>query len=744
MAYAFLFIIICLNTTQAQSQTYHWPMDADPALTSTFGEYRGGRLHAAIDLKTWGKEGFPVLSVADGYVWRVRTSPWGYGRVVYVHLKDGRFAVWAHLSGFSDAIEKYVHEEQDRRGTYSVNLYFRPDQLPVKAGDVVGFSGSTGIGVPHLHFELRDADHRPINPLTHGFDVKDTTPPTLLALGVVPRNASARVNGKVAPQAFALGWQEQKQQFVCADTLTIWGDVGLAVRVYDRADASLLTNKLAPYRLRLLVDGKEIFASTLEGFGYGVTHHGELDRNFMLSQRGLGRFQNLYRVPGNYLPFYGDYRIGDGVLHAGAKASRTGHVLSPGTYQVTVVAEDVKGNRAQAQVVVQVVALPEITELDVEWQDRSVTVQARLAHGQRAQFEVSKNGGKTWQGLSKWLPVTKQIKRTLERESGAVYRLRVLNAADQPAFMTFAEPKEVEPELVCETTYFPNFAHIQILSQVPLSLPPQVYIQTDMGQKTLFVRQTDVMQYEVNVPFEMRLSGDVLAQIQADGYSTSVLVKQQTIGKTQGGEIVSPDGLARVRFESDGVYEPLFGHIAVANEERFRDERMIGRVYHFKPDDVAFEKAEVILHYPEGVTDTSKVGIYEWDDRKGWVFVDIGRDSGLYAVNGEVKNLGIFALLIDDVPPEIAGLRPGNNQVIAERQPKILATIRDASSGIWREEDIDVRLDGQTLIVEYDPEEDLIFATPRQPLSVGTHTLEVIIRDICGNEARQVQSFVVE
>jgi len=100
--------------------------------------------------------------------------------------------------------------------------------------------------------------------------------------------------------------------------------------------------------------------------------------------------------------------------------------------------------------------------------------------------------------------------------------------------------------------------------------------------------------------------------------------------------------------------------------------------------------------------------------------------------------------LVDDVPPEISGLRPSNGQVVTERRPKVLATIRDVSSGIWREEDIEMYVGSEKLIVEYDPEEDLIFARPRKPLAVGPHQIRVVIRDICGNEAMQVHSFVVE
>ena len=52
-----------LSTTIAES--YLWPLDAPPALTSTYAEYRFGRFHAGLDVKTWGKEGYPCVAVAD-------------------------------------------------------------------------------------------------------------------------------------------------------------------------------------------------------------------------------------------------------------------------------------------------------------------------------------------------------------------------------------------------------------------------------------------------------------------------------------------------------------------------------------------------------------------------------------------------------------------------------------------------------------------------------------------------------
>ncbi len=37
--------------------------------------------------------------------------------------------------------------------------------IPLKKGDMVAYSGNTGgSGGPHLHFEIRDASQRPMNP----------------------------------------------------------------------------------------------------------------------------------------------------------------------------------------------------------------------------------------------------------------------------------------------------------------------------------------------------------------------------------------------------------------------------------------------------------------------------------------------------------------------------------------------------------------------------------------------------
>ena len=111
---------------RAEPAPLRWPLDLKPAaLTSTFGETRGSSFHAGVDLKTWGRTGYPVHAVADGWVQRLRTSPWGYGRALYQRLDDGRLVVYAHLERFFEPASKRIRAEQRRTRQYTVDLWLK-------------------------------------------------------------------------------------------------------------------------------------------------------------------------------------------------------------------------------------------------------------------------------------------------------------------------------------------------------------------------------------------------------------------------------------------------------------------------------------------------------------------------------------------------------------------------------------------------------------------------------------------
>ncbi|MBL0020677.1 MAG: hypothetical protein IPP17_30650 [Bacteroidetes bacterium] len=44
------------------------------------GELRNNHFHSGIDIKTGGGIGQPLLAVHDGYIYRIKVSPFGFGK----------------------------------------------------------------------------------------------------------------------------------------------------------------------------------------------------------------------------------------------------------------------------------------------------------------------------------------------------------------------------------------------------------------------------------------------------------------------------------------------------------------------------------------------------------------------------------------------------------------------------------------------------------------------------------------
>jgi len=109
-------------------------------------------------------------------------TPPGYGRTLYLRLPDGRTTVFAHLSRFAPALESMLRDSQLVIGTYREDVLFDAP-APVrqfKRGDTLAFTGDTGIGPPHFHFELREGAVQ-IDPL-RDFADRGSERPALLAL----------------------------------------------------------------------------------------------------------------------------------------------------------------------------------------------------------------------------------------------------------------------------------------------------------------------------------------------------------------------------------------------------------------------------------------------------------------------------------------------------------------------------------------------------------------------------------
>lgn len=79
-----------------------------------------------------------------------------------------------------------------------MNLFLDPDQLPVKKGEIVAYSGNTGSsGGPHLHFEVRDTESEEVlDPIEYFKEkITDTRAPKIQGILVCPQPGKGVVNG---------------------------------------------------------------------------------------------------------------------------------------------------------------------------------------------------------------------------------------------------------------------------------------------------------------------------------------------------------------------------------------------------------------------------------------------------------------------------------------------------------------------------------------------------------------------
>ena len=78
---------------------YQYPLEGYHLLAGTFGELRSNHFHSGIDIKTGGQEGASIYAIEAGYVYRVRVSPYGFGKALYLrHPRWQLFRLCAPLA----------------------------------------------------------------------------------------------------------------------------------------------------------------------------------------------------------------------------------------------------------------------------------------------------------------------------------------------------------------------------------------------------------------------------------------------------------------------------------------------------------------------------------------------------------------------------------------------------------------------------------------------------------------------
>jgi len=764
-----LLAAVCLGGQTSMATQYVWPLEGSKNITSGFCAHRDAHYHGGIDISTGGGEGLKVLAADSGFVFRITTSYWGYGKAVYLKLADGRIAVYGHLSQFSPAIRRYVEKQQHSLKRYNTNLFPLPDELPVGRGEIIGYTGQTGYGPPHLHFEIRTANNFPLNPSTVDVDYDDQFAPRFRGLVVRPllsADPQARVEGDLFPVYVTAEKAGRAGRYVVKKPVAVDGAIVLAA---DCADPTGYKGyAMVPYRLTVRVNDLRFFEMTYDSLDFGLTRQVDLDYDFAWMAAGGDRVHNLYRHPANLMVWYNP-DLGDGILDP----TRLDSPLAPGENHLTISAIDAAGNKATLKLVLLFNKSPHAESVRLEQIRGQWHITGHAADPDdyiaRLLLRHKAKDTETWKTV--W---EKADSVTFENFSyvvpgpfpgGDPLELVLVDRWGAEGVFPFAAPgglpSELAPRKMQALPVVADFAPaglvvhaaqreisvsddqlvMQIRTLNPLARKPGFFVNaedflamTADGFWGRFALNEDRSGLKRALhPQEKKTGGDILIW-------PSELA---AIGPASGGMVFSADSLARARFNAGDVYDGGFFRIRPFVFPKKLEPTSI--LYSFEPIAVPFaRKVEVGISYADLAAAVDDLALYALEnDRISWKYLGRDVDAGGKFMTAKVWSFGPYALIADTTPPKISRVVPGKGAQTGNRRPEITFRIVDDLSGIGSDKDVEILLDGEWLIPEYDPETEMGRTQPQKDLELGKHKLEITARDRVGHEGVFLRYFTV-
>ena len=307
-----LFLSLFINDLKSQSNQ-NFVMDLPIKLSGTFGELRTNHFHSGIDIKTNRVEGLNIYSYEKGYISRIQVSTYGYGKAIYITHPDGKITVYAHLSKFSEKIQNYVKDIQYKRKKFAIKVYPNESEILIEKNEIIGYSGNTGSSSgPHLHFELRDKNNMPVNPLNYrNIEIIDTIIPSLK--GVYYKELKYN-NGKLEDNYSRfkkIKFIENVNGKYLTDTIYTNGVIGFGVNSFD-----LMNNSNNVYGLNKIItkiNDSVNFKINFDKFSFDEWTYINTYVDYAYFKRTNEKIQKLYIENINPLNLY-DRSLGDGAL----------------------------------------------------------------------------------------------------------------------------------------------------------------------------------------------------------------------------------------------------------------------------------------------------------------------------------------------------------------------------------------------------------------------------------------------
>lgn len=715
------------DTIATDLSDYIFPTDAFRKLTSTFAEFRRTHFHGGVDIGTGNTTGYRVFAMRDGYVSRIRISPHGYGKMLYVRHADGYYTTYAHLERFNAELDARAEREQRIQECYPVDIECTPDEFPVRKGDIIAYTGETGVGTPHLHFEIRDENYNFINPLLcEQININDNIPPAIRALALRPLGEESTLQGDWNPRVYKAHPSRERNRFIIREPIQVTGAFGFAIDARDLSNGSNF--KHGVYSHELFLNDSLVYTVKLDRAPSEDAHQIGLYYDWDLMPRG--RFEKLYSASPNALPFYTPRVPDAGILRT------TSH--HEGKHEFRIVTTDFNNNHSE---VTGTLIFNHAPSFDIMEMEEEFTIRTDDAASIRKYLlYTKKNRDQQWSLKTVYTdPIGDKGGVTLPLPAGKYDVLKVIaenhwGTMSRPKIMFFNKPSGPAGKASLKYEHEADFVRITTQATGMFTETPTVMVFEGEHQRTLTLTAIDIDHYAGSFRPREDYAGTrrLVMAAEVNGIEARAIAEFDLYPVIAGQEgIISLDNdNLRIEYQPNSVFKTLFLRV-----EKQPDDG--NNVYVMRPENAVLNKGlTVSVNAPAG-------------RRKQALFANImGRDellahnadrTGGFLTGRMTRRLGDLYLAEDNTPPYISGLSVSVNSA---RKPSVSFRYGDNASGVDYQE-LKMYIGGVVAVPEIDGEHRRVSYRASEPLERGSHLLTIRIKDRLGNSAEVERRFTV-
>jgi hypothetical protein len=711
-------------------------------------------MHAGVDLSTGGAVGLPVHAAADGRVFRLKIEWRGYGRALYLKHADGRISVYGHLQRYEDAVlglEKQVARRQREAGTrYPGDIYLDPP-LPVRRGQVIAFSGESGVGLPHLHFEMRGAGDDPIDPFRNGLPPPRQGAPVLESIVATAAGPDTWIDGVLRAKTLAL--RLRNRVYEPEEPLRVSGPVLLDLSAWAPGGGGRAGIRFLEAR----VDGVSCYRLDFDRFRFDQYPLAGLIYDHRFSHLGPTRMVwRLASLPGNALAQGGcRFLAGDaGGIAPGA------YGLEDGAHRLEVIARDAAGAESVARLCIfsgRPATLPGLRGREGREGDVAAVRfdPPGMAHPAPAGGAPSGGAvcpapawrveGGLWDGR-RWAALDCRERDGLctpaagaSGSGGNDVRVRQVVAGVPGPWTWGPDVARRAPAAGIEADALPSFLDLVALLGSPGTAPEDA---AGCAGADLAWRALDGLRLGAGLTYV-----DLAQRARAAGPGPGGCVLDRAIAPFTA-RWIAPGDSSRVEGEGYRVEIPVGGRFFAGPllvrtlprgdlPEGLRAERDPIAI---APDGECLNvRGTLTFATAPGDPRIGALGIYRWDGDNGrWSFEGGDVDASGSGLALGFRRYGRFALLRDEAAPVIRSVRPAEGVSVSRGHVEMVASVEDLGKGLDHD-GVTFLLDGAPLESEFDPDRGT--ARPFDPpvLTAGRHHLKVQATDRAGNVSTPVE-----